>query len=34
MSSAGYQLLEERDNLVKDDKMDYFLIFEQKPLVH
>lgn len=34
MSSAGYQLLEERDNLVKDDKMDYFLVFQQKPLVH
>ena len=31
MKSAGYQLLEERDNLVKDDKMDYFLIFEPKP---
>jgi len=34
MSSAGYQLLEERDNLVKDDKMDYFLIFVQKPSMH
>ncbi len=34
MDSAGYRLTDERDSLVKDDKMDYFLIFEAKPLVH
>jgi predicted methyltransferase len=27
---AGYRLLEEHDELVKDDKMDYFLIFVAK----
>ena len=27
---AGYRLLEEHDDLVKDDKMDYFLIFVTK----
>ncbi len=27
---AGYRLLEERDNLVKDDKMDYFLVLGVK----
>jgi SAM-dependent methyltransferase len=30
VESAGYQLVEERDELVKDDKMDYFLIFVAK----
>ena len=30
MQSAGYRLLEEHDDLVKDDKMDYFLIFVAK----
>ena len=34
METAGYRLTEERDNLVKDDKMDYFLVFEAKPSVH
>jgi predicted methyltransferase len=28
--SAGYRLVEEHDDLVKDDKMDYFLIFVTK----
>src|SRR6516162_4534894 len=28
--SAGYRLVEEHDELVKDDKMDYFLIFAAK----
>jgi len=32
MDSAGYRLVGEHDELVKDDKMDYFLIFEAKPL--
>jgi SAM-dependent methyltransferase len=27
---AGYRLLEEHDNLVKDDKVDYFLVFVAK----
>ncbi len=27
---AGYRLLEEHDDLVKEDKMDYFLVFESK----
>ena len=27
---AGYRLLEEHDDLVKEDKMDYFLVFEAK----
>lgn len=27
VESAGYRLVEEHDELVKDDKMDYFLIF-------
>jgi ubiquinone/menaquinone biosynthesis C-methylase UbiE len=30
IESAGYRLLEEHDELVKDDKMDYFLIFVAK----
>jgi SAM-dependent methyltransferase len=30
VESAGYRLLEEDDDLVKDDKMDYFLIFTAK----
>jgi cyclopropane fatty-acyl-phospholipid synthase-like methyltransferase len=30
MLSADYRLLEEHDDLVKDDKMDYFLIFVAK----
>ena len=34
MNAAGYRLLDERDALVKDDRMDYFLIFEPKPLLH
>ncbi len=34
MNSAGYRLVDERDSLVKDDKMDYFLIFAAKPSVH
>ncbi len=29
-SEAGYRLLEEHDNLVKDDKMDYFLVLGVK----
>jgi ubiquinone/menaquinone biosynthesis C-methylase UbiE len=28
---AGYQLLEEHDDLVKDDGMDYFLVFGVRP---
>lgn len=28
--TAGYRLVEEHDDLVKDDKMDYFLIFTAK----
>jgi len=28
MQSAGYRLVGEHDDLVKDDKVDYFLIFE------
>ena len=27
---AGYRLLEEHDDLVKGDKMDYFLVFTVK----
>jgi hypothetical protein len=27
---AGYRLLEEHDDMVKADKMDYFLVFEAK----
>jgi hypothetical protein len=27
-TQAGYRLVDEQDDLVKDDKMDYFLIFE------
>jgi SAM-dependent methyltransferase len=34
MDSAGYRLVNERDDLVKDDRMDYFLVFEAKPSVH
>ena len=30
VESAGYKLVEEHDDLVKDDKMDYFLIFVPK----
>ena len=30
LDSAGYRLVEEHDELVKDDKMDYFLIFVAK----
>ena len=30
VESAGYRLIEEHDELVKDDKMDYFLIFAAK----
>ena len=30
VESAGYRLAEEHDELVKDDKMDYFLIFVAK----
>jgi ubiquinone/menaquinone biosynthesis C-methylase UbiE len=30
MKSAGYRLAGEHDDLVKDDKVDYFLIFESK----
>jgi SAM-dependent methyltransferase len=30
VESAGYRLLEEHDELVKDDRMDYFLIFVAK----
>ncbi len=30
MESAGYRQTEERDELVKDDRMDYFLIFVAK----
>jgi len=30
LESAGYQISEEHDDLVKDDKMDYFLIFTAK----
>jgi len=30
MEQAGYKLTAEQDNLVKDDKVDYFLIFAQK----
>ena len=30
METAGYRLTEEHDNLVKDDTMDYFLIFVAK----
>jgi FkbM family methyltransferase len=30
VESAGYELIEEHDELVKDDKMDYFLIFAAK----
>lgn len=30
VESAGYRLLEEHDELVKEDKMDYFLIFAVK----
>lgn len=30
MESAGYRLLGEHDDLVKDDRMDYFLIFVAK----
>jgi predicted methyltransferase len=30
VESAGYRLIEEHDDLVKDDKMDYFLIFATK----
>ena len=30
VESAGYRLAEEHDDLVKDDKMDYFLIFVAK----
>ena len=30
VESAGYRLAEEHDELVKDDKMDYFLIFTAK----
>lgn len=29
-NQAGYRLLEERDDLVKDDNMDYFLVFVVK----
>jgi len=28
--AAGYRLLEEHDDLVKDDKMDYFLVLVLK----
>ncbi len=34
MDSAGYRLIGEHDDLVKDDGMDYFLIFAAKPSVH
>jgi SAM-dependent methyltransferase len=34
MESAGYRLVDEHDDLVKDDKMDYFLIFEANLSVH
>ena len=30
VESAGYRLLGEHDDLVKDDRMDYFLIFVAK----
>ena len=30
VESVGYRLLEEHDELVKDDRMDYFLIFVAK----
>lgn len=30
VEEAGYRLLDERDDLVKDDRMDYFLIFVAK----
>ena len=30
MQQAGYQLKNEQDSLVKDDDMDYFLVFAQK----
>jgi ubiquinone/menaquinone biosynthesis C-methylase UbiE len=30
IESAGYRLVEEHDELVKDDKMDYFLVFVAK----
>jgi hypothetical protein len=30
VESAGYRLAEEHDELVRDDKMDYFLIFVAK----
>jgi len=30
MQQAGYELKDEQDSLVKDDKMDYFLVFVQR----
>jgi hypothetical protein len=30
LESAGFRMTEEHDDLVKDDKMDYFLIFVAK----
>ena len=30
VESAGYQLAGEHDELVRDDKMDYFLVFVAK----
>jgi SAM-dependent methyltransferase len=33
MGVAGYRLAGEHDELVKDDKVDYFLIFKAKPLI-
>ncbi len=30
MESAGYRLVNERDELVKDDRMDYFMVFASK----
>jgi len=30
MESAGYRLVQEHDDLVKDDKMDYFLVFRSQ----
>ena len=31
MRQAGYELKDEKDSLVKDDNMDYFLIFTEPP---
>jgi len=31
MGEAGYRLVDEQNNLVKDDDMDYFLIFTEAP---